>query len=82
MPGDYLRCSHVEFADAMAWDGLGYEMDPSDALGLRPELFRTEMNKDGWNFTASVTSPWFAFHDKKGSRWLKADKENKHLTTL
>ena len=57
-------------------------MDSKDELGLKPELFRTEMNEDGWGFKASVTSPWFAFHDSKGKRWLKADIENNQLMTM
>ena len=81
MPEGDLRCKETPFADATQWDGVGYEMDEGDAIGLKPELFRTEMNQDGWGFTASATSPWFAFHDTKGKRWLKADKDNNQLMT-
>ena len=68
--------------DATVYYGFGQEMGERYEVKVKPELFRTELNADGWGFSPSMTSPWFAFHDTRGSRWLKADKNDKKLMTL
>lgn len=57
-------------------------MGIKNELLAKPDLFRTELNQDGWGFKPSFDSPWFAFRDLSGRRWLKADKDDKKLMTL
>ena len=51
-----------------------------------PELFRTDMTAmgegAGWGFQHSALSPWFAFQDYDGGKWLKADKSDIFLMSL